>query len=83
MDTERTFRKLSITKKVALLKSSAEYLGSRRYTAYDIHLYAYAGMLVEVWMKIGLNWVYFVDVQKSKKILELYVEDIDIGRFLD
>ena len=83
MDIEKSFRKLNDTDKLKALKEKGAYVGSRMYSAYHIHLYVYEGFFVEIWYKLGLNLIQWIDIQKNDDILQQYTDKIDIYRDLN
>ena len=78
MEAEKAFKKLSVIQRLSRLKKNGQYVGSRFYSAYHIHLYVYEGLFIEVWFKLGLNLIHWIDVQKSEDVLHQYTEKVDI-----
>ena len=75
--TEEKFNKLTIQKKYELLKNKGDFIASRFYQTYRIHLYKYSDVLAEVWVKLGLNQIYWIETVDKDRI-DLYADEINI-----
>jgi hypothetical protein len=65
------------------VKAEGEYLGSRVHGGHQVHLYRMgpagsAGFFCEVWMRLGLRYVEWVEVAERLDILQEYVH-LDLG----
>jgi hypothetical protein len=75
----REFRALPITDRLDRVKSEGEYLGSRQHGGHRVHLYRMGpkgteGFFCEVWMRLGLNYVEWIEVANNPELLSEYVE---------
>jgi hypothetical protein len=82
MITEKEFSKLKLARKYGLIKKEGEFIASRFFESYNVHLYSLNGIYVEVWFKVGLNLLYWVDVLKNEEILNEYLDNIDLKKDL-
>ncbi len=76
MCTEKAFNKLALNARVKMLRDHGTYVGARYYGSYQVHLYALNGFYVELYMKLGVNWIQIVEIQKNQKIIEQYAEGV-------
>lgn len=73
------FLKLSIEKKLDLLKAEGEYIGARDVTSHFVYLFAFKRFFVEVYKLKSLNQIQWIEVQSNSDILKEYIEDLDLG----
>lgn len=76
--TEKEFRKLKLEERYHLLRTSGKYIGARRSEGHFVYLYGVEGMYVELYMRAGLNCVSYIELQKSKLILDEYVKQVNL-----
>jgi len=79
---EERFRALALAERLERVRQRGDYLGSRFHGGHQVHLYAMDGFFCEVWMRIGLKYVEFVEVALHPDILSEYVK-LDPGELLD
>lgn len=75
------FRALSNQKRLDLLRAQGTYLGSRIHGGHQVHLYALGNYYCEVWMRLGLRYVEWVEVLRNTDVLSEYV-DLDVTSIL-
>lgn len=75
--TEQEFIKLHRFERLAWVRSRGEYLGSRGHGGHRAHLYRLDGFFVEVWIRIGLDQVEWIEVARNTEVLSEYVR-IDV-----
>ncbi|MFN3916179.1 MAG: hypothetical protein ACK4K0_00440 [Flavobacteriales bacterium] len=80
--THEIFKKLSVEKRYQLLKERGEHVAGRYWTDYNVHLYTLDGLFVEVWIKMGANQIYWIEIQKNKEILAEYANQVDISKLI-
>jgi hypothetical protein len=80
--TPEIFKKLSVEQRYQLLKERGMHVGGRYWTDYNVHLYTLDGLFVEVWIKMGVNQIYWIEIQKNKEILAEYASNVDISKLL-
>lgn len=77
------FKALRLAQRLEELRASGDYLGSRYHGGHHVHLYrmgtgATDGFFCEVWMRIGLSYVEWIEVANNAEILTEYVKlDLD------
>ena len=72
------FSKLNTSKRFALVRDQGEFVGQRIHGSHNIQLFALHGYYVEVWKKIGLDYLHWVEVVTDDKILLQYTSGIDL-----
>ncbi len=77
MDPER-FMALDRIARLAHVREMGEYLGSRRHGGHQVHLYRLGShrneaFFCEVWMRLGLRYVEWIEVAKNEEVLTEYV----------
>lgn len=76
--TKKDFKKLSVHEKYRLLKKGGEFIGSRLFDSYHVHLFLMDKFYVEVWQRIGLSQIYWIEPVNSDRTLDNYLDHIDI-----
>ena len=72
-EAEKAFMALRLAGRLERVKSSGEYLDSRRHGGHNIHLYRMDGFFCEVWMRIGHDQVEWIEIPRNMEILAEYV----------
>ena len=78
---ENAFRALRIEQRLNAVRREGEYLGSRIHGGHQVHLYRMEGFFCEVWMRIGLHEVEWIEVVTNSTILSEYVH-LDLSGIL-
>lgn len=78
----KRFMALSLAERLEHVRSGGEYLGSRHHGGHQVHLYrmeekASEAFFCEVWMRLGLRYVEWIEVASNSTILAEYVK-IDV-----
>jgi hypothetical protein len=81
--TSAEFLKLNLNQKIITLKSDGNYIGARERDIHRVHLYAYFGFFVELWILKSLNQTQWIEVQTNEDILALYVKDLNLNQDLN
>lgn len=71
---EGQFRKCSVADRLDHVKVRGTYMGSRIHGGHQVHLYGMDGFYCEVWMRVGLKYVEWIEVAKNTDILSEYVK---------
>ncbi len=79
--TRAEFRHLSFEQKWTLIKNNEHYLGSRKFESFRIDLHFVEGLYVEVWRRIGLGHIYWIETTNENLVLTNYAELFDISDF--
>ncbi len=76
---EKSFKKLKKVERYRILKKEGVFLASRMHASFQIGLYHLNGMYVELWKRIGLDYIDYIEVVDKKKAVDSYVDFIDPG----
>ena len=76
--TEIAFRKMKLGNRFSSVKKYGNYLASRFFESYHVHLYALGNYKVEVWYRISLNHLCYIEVVGNPETLHAYVDEIDL-----
>lgn len=80
--TKQQFRKLKLPERYKCLKQDGTHIGVRMQGVHRIHLFAYAGFYVEIWIIISLDQIHWIEIQENNSILSSYAEQVDIKKDL-
>lgn len=72
--TEREFKKMPFLKRLKCLKASGERITSRQFGAYEVHLYLYEGIYVEVWSYIALRHILWIEPLRNPEAWREYLD---------
>lgn len=78
----KEFNTLNLEQRHNLLKEEGEFIGSRLYLNYRIHLFSCKGLFLEMWILIGIDQLRWIEVQSNQSILDLYLDKIDLRKSL-
>ena len=70
---EREFLTADRLQRLQAVRTLGEYLGSRQHGGHRVHLYRMDGYFCEVWMRLGLTQVEWIEVARNLDILTEYV----------
>ncbi len=71
------FSKFSLDKRAALLRQDGTHIGARELPSHFVHLYAFHGYFVEVFLLKTLNQIHWIEIQENRQILSEYTEKLD------
>jgi hypothetical protein len=71
---EAEFIHLDRQHRLDTVRAEGEYLGSRSHGGHRVHLYRMNGFFCELWMRIGLDQVEWVEVARNTEVLSEYVQ---------
>lgn len=78
MVSAEEFKKLTLEKKYFLLKTDGNYISSRYYQGFQVHLYGLKSFYVEVWQRFGLEDIIWIEVVNSNASINSYLDNIDL-----
>lgn len=79
---KQNFSKLRLMQKYKLVKESGDYIASRQFGSYNIHLYFVEGFYCEVWLRVSFNELYWIEPTDENRIAENYPDLPDPRREL-
>jgi hypothetical protein len=77
-----SFQKLNKAEKYRILKERGKFLASRMHGGFTVGLFGLDGFYVEVWKRIGLDYIDYIEVVMELSRLDLYTQDINLPDFL-
>ena len=78
MVLETEFKKLKLQQKIAHLQMAGDFITERYFLNNKVYLYLYNGFFVEVWIRLGFDEIYSVDVAPKRSVEEAYLGKIDL-----
>lgn len=79
---QKSFNKLSLNAKRALLQENGNFLATRQHRLYEVHLYDLEGSYIEVWNRVGYDCIEWIEFTNNKDIIDSYLNKIDIKEVL-
>lgn len=73
---------MSLVERFHYLRDHGNYLDSRWYNSYRIHLYEAEGFYTEVWMRTDLNQVCWIEVAEAQQVADNYAGSLDVRKSL-
>jgi len=83
MMTKTDFSKLNSSEKYILLRDLGKHLANRKHSGFIVSLFEFEGFYVEVWKRVGLDYMDYIEVINDNSILDQYLNDFDLGTDLD
>ena len=80
MDVNK-FENLNKSERYKILKNQGVFLASRRFESYVVSLFSINDFYVELWKRIGLNYVDYVEIVKEQKKIDSYLDNLDLPDF--
>ncbi|MFT5596275.1 MAG: hypothetical protein ACI8QH_001065 [Flammeovirgaceae bacterium] len=74
----RQFKKLNLSGRYRHIRDHGEYIDSRFFGTYKVHLYEVEGFYAEVWMRPDLDQVCWIEIADTDNVAENYTKSIDI-----
>ena len=72
--TPQQFKAIPLLERLEVVRERGEYIGSRSHVGHRVHLYVLDGFCCEVWMRLGLFQVEWIEVATNVDILSEYVK---------
>jgi hypothetical protein len=81
--TKSEFSKLHKSRQFVLLRDLGSHLANRSYQGFIVSLFDFEGFYVEVWKRVGLDYIEYIEVVKDNLRLEEYLGDFNLDKDLD
>jgi hypothetical protein len=72
------FKKLPLADKFEIVKAKGDFVASRLYPGFNVHLFAIDGFFVEVWKRLGLDYVEWIELVNSDSTINSYLDNINL-----
>lgn len=76
--TVQRFRQLGLNGKTVFLKQNGTYLGRRRFSTFDVHLYGCHGFYAEVWTRSISGCLCWIEIADEKTVADNYLGNVDV-----
>ncbi|HCA82958.1 MAG TPA: hypothetical protein DEP18_04160 [Flavobacteriales bacterium] len=76
------FKRLTIQQRFNRLQKDGDFVASRFYQSFNVHLFTLYGFYVEIWQTISLGDVAYIEVVGNDATLREYTKDIDLNKDL-
>jgi hypothetical protein len=76
--TKKEFSGLNKKKQLVLLSDFGNFLANRRHESFIISLFSFEEYYVEVWKRIGLDYIQYIEVVNDNSRLDQYLDGFDI-----
>lgn len=76
--TAKEFRQLSKRERYAIVRDRATFLASRLHGGFQIGLFRLNDLHIEVWKRIGLDYVEYIEPVDEKKVRDAYLDNLDL-----
>jgi hypothetical protein len=80
--TQGEFQRCPIEQRYYLLKEDGAFIASRFHTEFNVHLFSIYDFHVEIWQRISLNDVVWIEIVDPQNVLPLYAPGIDLKKDL-
>ena len=80
---QKTFNKLSLNAKRALLQNEGTFLATRQFRAHTVHLHDLNGSYIEVWNRIGFDCIEWIEFTNNKETINSYLKKINLEEDLN
>jgi len=77
--TAADFRKKRLLDRFGIVETKGTFLANRIHGSFNVDLYYLEDFYVEVWKKVGLNIIHWIETVE-KKNLEYYTDHINIDK---
>ncbi|NNE56423.1 MAG: hypothetical protein HKN32_10410 [Flavobacteriales bacterium] len=77
--TKEEYKSLSKAKQYLLLKDLGHFLANREYQGFIISLFEFEGFYVELWKRIGHDYIDYIEIVKDSETLQYYLDDFDVS----
>lgn len=72
------FEKLNLNEKFLVVKRRGHFLAKRYFRGFEVFLYEYSEFYIEVWKRVGLDFVYWIETVNHKEVLSVYAEQVSL-----
>ncbi len=76
--TEQEFKNMPFLKRFNCLRTNGEHVSSRTFGGYEVHLYIYEGLYIEVWSYMALKQVIWIEPLRNPAAWKEYLDNIEL-----
>lgn len=78
--TAQEFRRFYIHERYSIVRDRSTFLASRLHGGFQVGLYRINDLYIEVWKRIGLDYVDYIEPIDEKKMRNAYLDNFDVPR---
>ena len=75
---EKSFRKLGTKERLDTIREMGNYIDSRSFGSYLVHLYQVDSFYTEVWMRRDTDQICWIEVVPGQTVVDNYVKGVNI-----
>lgn len=76
--TANEFNLLSRMERYEALRKNGEFVVSRFFGGYNVHLYLLGDLKVEVWQRLGFRTIDYIEILTNKDAMREYMDNLDL-----
>ena len=81
--TAKEFNLLTRMERYEALRKNGEFVVSRFFSSYNVHLYLLGDLKVEVWQRLGFRTIDYIEILTNKDALQEYMDNLDLDSDFD
>ena len=82
MLSQKEFLKLKLEQRYQILRDEGTFIASRFFESFNVHLFSFNGYYVEMYQRLSLNDVVYIEILKNDSILKEYAMNVDLKKDL-
>lgn len=82
MLSKEEFARLTLQQRYRRLERDGDFIASRIYGSFNVHLFSIYGFYVEMWQRISLSNIDYIEVVGNEASLREYTKSIDLKKDL-
>lgn len=83
MVSKDEFQRLTLEQKYRRLEKDGDFIASRIYLGFNVHLFSLYGFYVEMWQRISLSNIEYIEILNRKETLQEYTGHINLNKDLN
>ncbi len=76
--TANEFRQFSKEQRYRIVRDQCVFLASRMHGGYQVGLYRLGDLYIEVWKRLGLDYIDFIEPVEEPKVRDAYLDGLDL-----
>lgn len=76
--TADQFRRFSKRERYVIVRDRSTFLATRLHGGFQIGLYRLDDLYIEVWKRIGLDYLEYIELVEEKKVRNAYLDNLDL-----
>jgi hypothetical protein len=76
--TAQEFRRFNKQERYVIVRDRATFLASRLHGGFQIGLFRIGSLHIEVWKRLGLDYVEYIEPVEEKNVRDAYLDNLDL-----